>query len=248
MKRRFFPALFLLCLPLASLAAEISVLSAGAVEPGIVAFAQRVKSELGHDLKIQFNTAPQIGRRLAAGESYDLLISPPAVIDQAIQEGKAVAAGRTLVGRVGVGIVVRTTAAAPRVDSVETLQKALQAANSVVYNSASTGLYLDRLFARWGILEALKPKSTRYPDGASVMEHVIRGQGAEIGFGAITEIGLYTAKGLKYLGPLPAEAQNYTTYDATMMRGAHHPEAVAEVLKLLASPSIRALFAAAGMD
>ena len=34
-------------------AAEIKVLSAGAVEPGLVAFAQLVKRETGDDLKIQ---------------------------------------------------------------------------------------------------------------------------------------------------------------------------------------------------
>ena len=39
-------------------AAEIRVLSAGAVEPGLHAFAALVKRELGHELKITFNTAP----------------------------------------------------------------------------------------------------------------------------------------------------------------------------------------------
>ena len=55
-------------------------------------------------------------------------------------------------------------------------------------------------------LDQLKPKTTRYPDGASVMEHVIKGKGNEIGFGAITEIKMYEPKGLKLIGPLPADA------------------------------------------
>ena len=69
-------------------AAEIRVLSAGAVEPGLHAFAALVKRELGHELKITFNTAPQIAKRLAANEVQDLLVSPPAVVEQAAKEGK----------------------------------------------------------------------------------------------------------------------------------------------------------------
>lgn len=242
----------LLALPcafaLSAAAPEISVLSGGAVEPGIAAFARLVQRELGHTLKIQFNTAPQIAKRLAAGETWDILVSPPAVIDTAQKDGKVLADGRTPVGRVGVGIVVRDGLTAPAVGSTEALKEALQRADSVVYNSASTGLYLDRLFAQLGLTDSLRAKTTRYPDGASVMEHVIHGKGQEIGFGAITEIGLYTSKGLRYVGPLPAEAQNYTRYDAAIMTGASQASAAAEVLKLLATPTARAAFAAAGIE
>jgi molybdate transport system substrate-binding protein len=118
----------------------------------------------------------------------------------------------------------------------------------VVYNSASTGLYLDKLFANWGILDQLKPKSTRYPDGASVMEHVIKGSGNQIGFGAITEIKMYVPKGLQLVGPLPADVQNYTSYEAAMMSGATAADATRAVLKLLATPAGKAAFVAAGVE
>jgi molybdate transport system substrate-binding protein len=229
-------------------AAEVKVLSAGAVEPGVHAFAEQIKRDGGHDLKIQFNTAPQIAKRLAAGDVYDILISPPAVIDQAIKDGKVVADGRAALGRVGAGVIVRNAAAAPNVATVDALKQALLAADTVVYNSASTGLYLDKLFANMGILEQLKPKTTRYPDGASVMEHVIKGKGNEIGFGAITEIKLYTSKGLKFVGPLPADVQNYTSYDAALMNGAPAADAAKAVLRQLATPAAKSAFNSAGIE
>jgi len=231
-----------------ALAAEIKVLSAGAVEPGLHAFAQIVKRETGHDLKIQFNTAPQIAKRLAAGEVYDILISPPAAIEQAVKDGKVVADSRVPVGRVGGGIIVRTAAAAPNVASVDAFKRALLDADSVVYNTASTGLYLDKLFANMGILEQIKPKSTRYADGASVMEHIIKGKGNEIGFGAITEIKMYESKGLKLVGPLPAEVQNYTSYEAALMSGATAADAAKAVLRQLATPAGKAAFVSAGVE
>jgi len=231
-----------------AMAAEIKVLSAGAVEPGLHAFAEQVKRDLGHDLKVQFNTTPQIAKRLAAGEVYDILILPPASIEQAVKDGKAVAETRVAVGRVGAGIVVRSAAAAPNVATVDALKLALLNADSVVYNTASSGLYLDKLFAKMGVLEQIKPKTTRYPDGASVMEHVIKGKGNEIGFGPITEIKQYEAKGLKLVGPLPAEVQNYTSYDAAVMTGAPSGEAAKAVLRQLATPAGKAAFVSAGVE
>lgn len=240
----------MLCLVAGSLAqaAEIRVLSAGAVEPGLHAFAALAKRETGHDLKIQFNTAPQIAKRLAANEVYDILISPPAAIEQAAKDGKVAADTRVPVGRVGAGIIVRAGAPAPAVTTVEQLKQALLAADSVVYNSASTGLYLDKLFGGWGVLEQIKPKTTRYADGASVMEHVIKGKGGEIGFGAITEIRMYVPKGLTLVAPLPAEVQNYTSYDAVVMSGATAAEAARAVLKLMATPAGKAAFVSGGVE
>ena len=50
-------------------AAEIRVLSGGAVEPGLHAFADVVRRDTGHTLAIQFNTGPQIAKRLKAADS-----------------------------------------------------------------------------------------------------------------------------------------------------------------------------------
>jgi len=240
-------AVFCLVAGIAS-AAEIKVLSGGAVEPGLEAFANQVKREMGHELKVQFNTAPQIAKRLASGEVYDILISPPVVIEQAIKEGKVVADTRAPVGRVGAGIVVRTGASAPDITTADALKQALLGADSVVYNTASTGIYLDKLFGKMGIADRLKTKTMRYANGASVMEHVIKGKGNEIGFGAITEIKLYEAKGLKLIGPLPAEIQNYTSYEAALMTGASSADAARAVLRYLVTPAAKAAFVAGGVE
>lgn len=125
------------------------------------------------------------------------------------------------IGRVGAGVIVRTAATAPTV---------------------ATGLYLERLFEKLGVMEAIKPKTIRYADGAAVLEHVIKGTGNEIGFGAITEIRMYESKGLRWVGPLPAEVQNYASYDAALMTGAKQAEAVRVVLQMLASPAGKVAF------
>jgi ABC-type molybdate transport system substrate-binding protein len=56
-------------------AADIKVLSAGAVEPGLHKAVEQFKRATGHDVAIQFNTAPQIAQRMQDGYVADVLIA-----------------------------------------------------------------------------------------------------------------------------------------------------------------------------
>jgi hypothetical protein len=80
-----------------------------------------------------------------------------------------------------------------------------------------------------------------------VLDRVAKGAGGEIGFGAMTVIIEGEKKGLKLAGPLPPDAQNYTTYAATTLAGAAG-DGARELLRYVALPPARALFAAAGID
>jgi molybdate transport system substrate-binding protein len=231
-----------------SLAAEINLISAGAVEPGIVAAADVFRRESGIEVKIKFATAPAIRERVGGGEAADVVIAPPTVIDELTKAGKLDGSGRAPVGRVGVGVLVRKDAAKPDVSSADALKRALLDADSVVYNKASTGLYLEKLFERLGVGGEVKAKETRYPDGAAVMEHVIHGKGKEIGFGAMTEIRLYGDKGAQFVGPLPGDAQNYTSYAAAPSAAPANREGAMEFVKFLGSPAARAAFLAKGVE
>ena len=172
----------------------------------------------------------------------------PALIEELAKAGKLDGSGRAAVGRVGVGVVVRDGGPKPDVSSADALKRALLDAESVVYNKASTGLYLEKLFDRLGVGGEVKAKETRYPDGAAVMEHVIHGKGNEIGFGAITEIRLYGDKGAQLVGPLPRDAQNYTSYAAAPSAAPANRDGAAAFVKFLAGPAARAAFLAKGVE
>jgi molybdate transport system substrate-binding protein len=231
-----------------ALAAEIKVFSAGAIEPGLVRAIEAFKRASGDTVKVEFNTAPQLASRLAAGDVADVLIAPPAALDRQVKDGKVVADGRVTVGRVGAGVVTRKDLPSPDIATTAAFKQTVLGAESIVYNTASTGLYLEKLFERLGIADAIKAKTTRYPNGERVMEHLIHGKGNEIGFGAITEIKLFEPKGLKLVGPLPAEVQNYTSYAAALMTGAPSPQAAKAFLAFLGSAEAKQAFAAAGIE
>jgi molybdate transport system substrate-binding protein len=238
--------LILLCST--AVAAEIKVLSAGAVEPGLHKAVEQFRQSTSHEVTIQFNTAPQIVQRMQEGYVADVVIAPPAGLKQQVDAGRIVADGHTTVGKVGIGIVVRKDASSPTVATTDEIKTAVLGADSVVYNTASTGLYLERLFDRLGVTDQIKGKSTRPPSGEAVMQTVVGGSGSQIGFGAITEIKLFETKGVKFLGPLPADIQNYTTYNAALTTNGPQPEAAKAFVTYLATPEARRIFAAAGIE
>ena len=228
-------------------AAEVKVLSAGAVEPGLQRAAEQFKRASGNEIKMQFNTAPQLAKRMAEGKVADILIAPPAVLDEQAKNGKISMQGRVTLGRVGAGVVVRSDAPSPEIASTEALKRAMLSADSIVYNTASTGLYLEKLFERIGIAEQIKTKTTRYPNGEDVMNHIIKGRGNELGFGVITEIKLFEPKGLKLVGPLPPDIQNYMSYGAALISNAPSADAAKSFLTYLATPEAKQIFTAAGI-
>lgn len=228
-------------------AAEITVLSAGAIEPGLRPAVSAFQKEAGHTVKVTFATAPQILKRVGGGETFDVVIAPPSVLESFAKAGK-VDAQRVGLGRVGLGVAVRPGAAVPDISDAGALKRSVLDAESLVFNRASTGLYFEGVLRKMGIYEQVESKITRYADGASVMEHVLQGKGKELGFGPITEILLQSAQGLRLVGPLPAEVQNYTTYVASPMTGAPNGELARTLVQYLGSPAGKAIFTAAGVE
>lgn len=227
--------------------AEISVLSAGAVEPGLVRVIDAFRRETGHDVKVAFATAPAILKRMG-GETMDVVIAPPAVLDDLVRAGRGALGDRVSIGRIGVSVTVRESVPAPKIATVDEFKQSLLSAASVVYNQASTGLYLERLFQRLGIAAQLRAKTTRYPDFAGVLHHVSHGKGNEIGLGATTVIIEGKDKGLKLVGPLPAEIQNYTAYAAMVLADGAVGDAARDFVRYLTTPAAKAVFATAGLE
>jgi molybdate transport system substrate-binding protein len=228
-------------------AAQVNVLSAGAVEPGLRAAAAAFQKATGQSVNLTFATTPQVRTRIAAGESFDVVIAPPDALDEFAKAGR-LGSERVLLGRVGIGVAVRPGAPVPDISSADALRKSVLDAESVVFNRASTGLYVENLLKKMGIYDQVAAKTTRYPDGASVLEHLLKGSGRELGFGATTEILLYREKGLRLVGPLPAAVQNYTRYGAGRMASGSNGAGAASFVKFLESQPGRDLFVAAGID
>ena len=228
-------------------AAEITVLSGGAIEPGLKAAAAAFEKQTGHKVEITFNTTPQMRKRIDDGGSFDVMVAPPEAMTEFAKAGK-VEVGGVNVGRVGSGIVVRPGAHVPAIATADDIKKAVLEAESIVFNRASTGLYFENLLKKWGIYDQVEGKAVRYTTGAEVMSHVLKGKGKEVGFGPITEILLEKDHGLLLVGPFPPEIQNYTSYTAVPMTAGTQKEVARAFVTFLGGPVGKPLFVSAGIE
>jgi len=246
---RVLAALLFCGLSGAAMAADVRVLSAGAVEAGLVKLAEQFRRDTKNRVRIQFATAPQLEKRLASGgESPDVLVAPPGVMNDQLRRGKVESEGNVLIGRVGVGVAVRAPGLDPDIADLERFKRSLLGADAVVYNQASTGLYIEKLVDLLGMADQLKAKTVRYASGAQVLEHLIRGRDGEMGFAAITEIRLFEPKGIRFVGPLPAQVQNSTAYSAAVMNDAPEIDVARDFVRFLGTPESKAAFVAAGIE
>jgi molybdate transport system substrate-binding protein len=229
-------------------AAEIKVLSAGAVRAVVVEVANIFVNETGHSMKGKFGTVGVVRGMLEAGEPVDVMIATDAAIDEMARQGFVVAGTRTDIARAGVGVGVRDGASRPDISTPEAFKQTLLGAKSIVYvdpaQGATSGIHFASVLKRLGIDDQVKDKSILWPGGYAA-EAVQKGQ-AEIVVHQISEI--MPVKGVTLVGPLPKELQKITIYSAGLAAKATAPEAARAFVNFLTTASIKAKFAAAGLD
>jgi molybdate transport system substrate-binding protein len=183
-------------------AAEIKVLSTQATEQTYRELMPQFEQVSGHKVATIFTGTLDANKRLAAGETYDLLIMSSASIDQHIKDGKVVPGSRVDLAKSGVAAAVRAGAPKPDISTTEALKKTLLAAKSIGYSTGPSGNYVIGMFQRMGISDEIKPKLRQTPSGVFVASLIASGE-AEIGFQQVSE--LIAAPGVDYVGPLPAD-------------------------------------------
>ncbi len=229
-------------------AAEVKILTAGAMKAVVLELVPQFEKETGHKAVVDNDTAGGLAKRIEGGEAFDLAVITPGVIGDLAKKGKVVGDSRVSVARVGVGVVVKEGAPVPDISNVDAFKRTLIAAKSVAYidpaSGGSSGIYLTGLFDKLGIAADIKPKA-KLKQGGYVAELIANGE-AELGLHQISEI--LPVKGVKLVGPLPAEIQNYTTYAAAVGTEAKQPDAARALIKLLAGSSAESVLKARGME
>jgi len=194
-------------------AEELKVLSAGALEPAMIAVVDGFRRQTGNAVRVEFGTSTEIRERGASPLAVELVAAPDALIAELTKLGR-LAPQPVALGRIGLGVVMRAGAKVPDISTPQALKAALLAAKTVIYNRASSGQGIEALIQTLGLTEQLAPRTQRFPDAESVMGRMMNESNDAIGFGAPTAISLYTGSRLRYVGPVPAELQSFTSYSA----------------------------------
>jgi molybdate transport system substrate-binding protein len=230
-------------------AAEIKLLSAVALQPGIAGLISDFEKSTGNKLTVAYGTVGALTDRLQKGEPADVAIVSGPQIDDLQKQGKVVAGSRVDIAKVGVGAFGRKGAAKPDIGSADAFKRSLLAARSIAYpdpaGGGASGIYLAGLLDRLGIASEMKPKTKLLPPSALLYESVANGE-IDIGFNQISEI--LAQPSVEFLGPLPAAIQNYTLFSAGIGAASSQVDAGKALIAFLISPAAQELLKAKGFE
>jgi molybdate transport system substrate-binding protein len=229
-------------------AAEIKVLTAGAFKQVVLALVPEFEKQTGHKVTVDNDTVGALQKRIDGGETFDVVVVSPGAINELVKKGKVVDGSRTVLAKVGVGVMVKDGTPKPAIGTVDQFKQALLAAKSVAYidpaSGGSSGIYVDGLLTKLGIADQVKPKA-KLKKGGYVADLIVSGE-AELGIHQISEI--VPVKGVTLVGPLPADIQNFTTYAAGLGSAARDAEAAKALIKALSGPGLSPVLKQKGMD
>jgi molybdate transport system substrate-binding protein len=226
-------------------ATELKVLSTQATEEAYRELVPQFEKTTGHKVTTVFTGTLDANKRLAAGETYDLLIMSGPSIDEHIKTGKVVPGSRVDLAKSGVGVGVKAGAPKPDISTTDALKKTLLAAKSIGYSTGPSGVYVIGLFQRMGIAEEVKGKLKQTPTGVFVGSIIASGE-AEIGFQQVSELSHFA--GVDYVGPLPADVQQFTTFSSGIIAGTKEADAAKALVKFITGPAAAAAFKKQGME
>jgi molybdate transport system substrate-binding protein len=163
---------------------------------------------LGHaQWQIESVGGVDAAKRVAGGESFDLVLLASDAIDQLMAQGHLQSGSRADWVLSHVVVAVPEGAPAPDVSTEAALRQAVMQAPTLGISSGPSGTYVEKMIRGWGLGELLEQRLVKPAPGIPVGQLMAQGQVA-LGFQQRSEMtGL---QGVKVLGTLP-EPVSYTT-------------------------------------
>ena len=87
--------------------AELKVLSAGAMRAALQELAPAFEAASGNKLKIEYSTAGDIEKKVAAGDEIDVAILTKPRVDKLVSEAKIVGGSTQTLARAQIGLAVK---------------------------------------------------------------------------------------------------------------------------------------------
>lgn len=224
---------------------SLKLLSSMATRELLAELAKACERDLAQPVVSEAAGGVDVAKRVQAGEVVDIVVLAANVIDKLIGDGKLLGGSRVDLVRSGVGIAVRQGAAKYDIGSEEAVKTAVLAARSLSYSTGPSGIYLQQMFERWGILDTIQKRIVVAPPGVPVGTLVAKGE-CELGFQQMSE--LINLSGIEVLGPLPPSIQTMTVFSAGIAQSCPLPDAARRVLAYMASPAATDLKRRCGME
>ena len=210
---------------------------------------QAYLAQTGVSVQIESVGGVDAAKRVQAGEAFDMVLLASDAIERLIASGHVQAGSRCDWVRSPVAVAVLVGAERPDLSNEAAVKAAVLASPTLSYSTGPSGVYLEKLFERWGIADEVKARIVVPPPGTPVGALVASGQAA-LGFQQLSE--LIALPGIDVLGTLPADVAFITTFSsgilAVIAGDAARVAAVQSFLQFLASAGVEDVKRKQGMD
>jgi molybdate transport system substrate-binding protein len=129
---------------------KLKVFCARSMTYAVTDLADAFMRETGHEVDITFGPVGTLQRKLADGETTDVLILGAPAMAMMEEKGCFVVGTRTDISRVSIGVAVREGTPVPDISSAEAFKATLLGARTIAFTHASVGgtaaVYLPQLF------------------------------------------------------------------------------------------------------
>lgn len=206
-------------------------------------------AQTGVSIMIECVGGVDAAKRVQAGETFDMVLLASDAIERLIASGHVQPGSRCDWVRSPVAVAVQVGAARPDLSNESALKAAVLASSTLSYSTGPSGVYLEKLFERWGIADEVKARIVIPPPGTPVGALVANGKAA-LGFQQLSE--LIALPGIDVLGTLPEDVAFITTFSsgipAVIAGDAARVAAVQSFLQFLASAGVEDVKRKQGMD
>jgi molybdate transport system substrate-binding protein len=227
--------------------AAIVVFCPGAVQSLVRDLVRDFEQTTPYRIKFEFAPAIAIASRIGEGAAGDVVITLADSLARLADSGQVDGSTIRSLGSVGVGVAVRAGTLKPEIRDLASFQRAMLAAQSIMYSlpakGGQSGIHIAKVFAEIGIDKQLEPKLRLRDRGMDGLVEVAAGD-IEIGLAPISEI--VANKGLDLVGPFPDEIQGAATFCAAVHAACKNQVAAKALVAHLTAPAAKALFAAKG--
>ncbi len=210
---------------------------------------QTYLAQTGVSVQIESVGGVDAAKRVQAGEIFDMVLLASDAIERLIASGHVQTDSRCDWVRSPVAVAVQAGATHPDLSNEAAVKAAVLTSPTLSYSTGPSGVYLEKLFERWGISDEVKTRVVVPPPGTPVGALVASGKAA-LGFQQLSE--LIALPGIEVLGTLPADVAFITAFSSgiptAIASDAVRMTAAQSFLQFLASADVEDVKRKQGMD
>ncbi|NCW86813.1 MAG: ABC transporter substrate-binding protein, partial [Oxalobacteraceae bacterium] len=128
-----------------------------ALEPPLD-LTQAYQAQTGVSVQIESVGGVDAAKRIQAGENFDMVLLASDAIDRLIASGHVQTGSRSDWVRSPVAVAVKIGAVRPDLSNEAAVKAAVLASPTLSYSTGPSGVYLEKLFDRWGIADMVKAR------------------------------------------------------------------------------------------